>query len=302
MNLGPLREAILNIIFTDFNFDSVLMLPPAPLALRWHIQTSDQPPPSFRSLANAAGCGLVIDAGFSYTHIVPVFDWHVVPCGVRRIDLGGKALTNYMKELVSFRSINLMDEPYLMEHIKNQLCFVSQNPSEDLRAAKRKDSPYKCEWLLPDGVTSTWGRLRTAQDPPRGPKDPILVVNNERFMVPEALFHPSDIALEEKGLAEAALEAVQATHPQLHSLLWSQVLLIGGTAKCPGFKERLFRELRPLVPDDYELNIFLAEEPAVAAWKGAQLVANSGAYYSSLALKKAEWQRHGLNACKKWTQ
>lgn len=44
-----------------------------------------------------------MDAGFSFTHAVPVFDWRVLAAGVRRIDLGGKALTNYMKELVSYR-------------------------------------------------------------------------------------------------------------------------------------------------------------------------------------------------------
>jgi hypothetical protein len=34
---------------------------------------------------------------------VPVFDWRVLAGAVRRIDLGGKALTNFMKELVSYR-------------------------------------------------------------------------------------------------------------------------------------------------------------------------------------------------------
>lgn len=32
-----------------------------------------------------------------------MFDWRVLPAAVRRIDLGGKALTNFMKELVSYR-------------------------------------------------------------------------------------------------------------------------------------------------------------------------------------------------------
>lgn len=49
------------------------------------------------------GCGLVVDAGFSFTHAVPVFDWRVLQPAVRRIDLGGKALTNHMKALVSYR-------------------------------------------------------------------------------------------------------------------------------------------------------------------------------------------------------
>ncbi len=34
---------------------------------------------------------------------MPVFDARVQWAGVRRINLGGKALTNHMKELVSYR-------------------------------------------------------------------------------------------------------------------------------------------------------------------------------------------------------
>ena len=34
---------------------------------------------------------------------VPLFDWRPLPGAARRIDLGGKALTNFMKELVSYR-------------------------------------------------------------------------------------------------------------------------------------------------------------------------------------------------------
>ena len=122
--------------------------------------------------------------------------------------------------------------------------------------------------------------------PPRLPPQ-VLVANNERFMVPEALFHPSglrreqaavaawlhllatlfsrrwhgvcwrgggisacnsylpahsaaclpvarpparppaDIGMEEAGLAEAIVAAVQAVHPHLHALLYSNVLLTG---------------------------------------------------------------------------
>ena len=54
-----------------------------------------------------ARSGVVIDAGFSFTHVSPVFDGDVLDAGVRRIDLGGKALTNYLKELVSFRCVPL---------------------------------------------------------------------------------------------------------------------------------------------------------------------------------------------------
>ena len=38
----------------------------------------------------------------------------------------------------------------------------------------------------------------------------------------------ADIGMEEAGIAEAIAAAVQAAHPHLHGLLWSNVLLTGG--------------------------------------------------------------------------
>lgn len=58
------------------------------------------------------------------SYAVPVFDGRVVRDAARRINLGGKALTNYLKEVVSYRSMNMMDEFVLMERIKEQLCYV----------------------------------------------------------------------------------------------------------------------------------------------------------------------------------
>ena len=82
----------------------------------------------------------------------------------------------------------------------------------------------------------------------------VLALNNERFMVPEVLFQPTDIGLQQAGLPQAIVEAVQATPPDLHPLLYSNVLCTGGCAKCPGFQERLSNELRSLVPDDYKVS------------------------------------------------
>lgn len=47
-----------------------------------------------------ASAGLVLDCGFSFTHAVPIFDGRVVEAGVRRLNLGGKAITNLLKEVL----------------------------------------------------------------------------------------------------------------------------------------------------------------------------------------------------------
>lgn len=42
---------------------------------------------------------------FDCSTVVPVFDSRVQWHGVKRINLGGKALTNHLKELVSYRCV-----------------------------------------------------------------------------------------------------------------------------------------------------------------------------------------------------
>ncbi len=88
------------LVFEEFGFQSCLKLPAANLALRAHGR--DQP----GIAANRAACGLVVDAGFSFTHVVPVFDGHAISSGIKRINIGGKLLTNYLKELVSYRCMH----------------------------------------------------------------------------------------------------------------------------------------------------------------------------------------------------
>ena len=64
LNLPALREAAVRMALEELSFGSVLLSTPAPLALRWHAQRM----PGLA--ANLAGCGLVVDAGFSFTHAV----------------------------------------------------------------------------------------------------------------------------------------------------------------------------------------------------------------------------------------
>jgi len=53
-----------------------------------------------------------------------------------RIDVGGKLLTNHLKELVSFRQWNMMEETHIMNDVKEKCCFVSTQFAEDLEACR----------------------------------------------------------------------------------------------------------------------------------------------------------------------
>lgn len=55
----------------------------------------------------------------------------------------------------------MREETVLMEHVKEQLCFVSQHVRSDLTASRRRDSPFRTEYVLPDGVANLRGYIRT---------------------------------------------------------------------------------------------------------------------------------------------
>jgi actin-related protein 6 len=128
--------------------------------------------------------------------------------------VGGKLLTNQLKELVSYRQWNMMDETFIVNDVKEKCCFVSENFKRDLEICRPFLSKQQClggtdsletlgrsdfthnsivqEYILPDLSRNQEGRVRDPNDV-RLDTDQVLVMNNERFVVPEILFRPDDI-------------------------------------------------------------------------------------------------------------
>lgn len=157
----------MQIIFEEFGFKSYFAAPAPWFALQCACNDPQSTaaaaaePDSVYRAALAAQAGVVIDAGFSHMHVVPFFEGRLLAAGVRRLSLGGKALSNLLKELVSYRSLNMMEEGLLlMDAIKEAVCFVSADALVDLAAAQSRASPHRLEYVLPDGVTNLTGYAR----------------------------------------------------------------------------------------------------------------------------------------------
>lgn len=212
---------------------------------------------------DASSCQLVVDSGFSFTHVVPVIDGRAYLRGVKRINVGGKLLTNYLKEVVSFRQWNVMDDTRVINELKEALCYVSLDFDEEMHKfhlGSRKDRKH---WVLPDFVNSFEGKLRSEESGmnlQNGSDEQALELGVELISVPEVLFNPSDIGLGQAGVAEAIQQAVAMCPEELHSALYANILLVGGNTKFAHFRERLERELRPLVPMEYALEIHAPTE------------------------------------------
>ena len=328
-NLPALMAEQDEVIFDHFGFKSALICNPASLVMTQHFTRDTD------SVNARARCGIVVDAGFSFAHVTPVFDGRVFRKGVRRVNLGGKALTNYLKELVSYRQWNMMEEYVLMDDVKEKLCYVVPRAKDELKKAKVRGAANEInrEYVLPDGVNLLRGYVKAgpARDPDAEDSDDddpdeggggrkkqkaggggkrrrksgvsaatgqkggaipeqTLRMGNERFMVPEALFHPSDVGLNQAGLPEVVTQATGAVQPDLRGLLYGKVLLVGGCAALPGFKERFEAELRSLVPTEEALEVCAPDDPTTVAWRGGSIV-GAGADFARLAVTKEEWRK-----------
>ena len=51
-------------------------------------------------------------------------------------------------------------------------------------------------------------------------------MNNERFMVPEILFHPCDIGIQQMGIPEAVVHAIAACEESAHPWLYRYYIII----------------------------------------------------------------------------
>ncbi|KAI0301094.1 actin-like protein ARP6 [Multifurca ochricompacta] len=290
-NLPNIQEVYDQFIFEEYEFQSYLGSTAAALV-------------PFGQLFSSPGlpkpeCILVVDAGFSFTHIVPIMGGTVLWSAVKRIDVGGKLLTNHLKELVSFRQWNMMEETYIMNDVKEKCCYVSTQFAVDLETC-RSDKTHNTivqEYVLPDLSRNRRGYIRQPDDPPVDGEQ-ILYMGNERFSIPEVLFCPDHIGLHQAGLGEAIVQSISLLPEDLQGMFWANIGLIGGSTKLPGFAARLMAELRPCAPADCEIKIYESKDAITEAYKSAMALAMTSTF-SNLAVTRAEYLEGGSGYCRR---
>lgn len=216
-----------------------------------------------------------------------------------RIDVGGKLLTNYLKELVSFRQWNMMDQTFIVNDVKESCCYVSSDFHQDLEACMLdpKSNPIVREYILPDLSRNRKGRIRQPDDIVTE-NDQILVMNNERFCVPEVLFRPDDIGLEQMGVAHTVALCISLLPVDLRGMFWANIGLMGGNTKFSGFRSRLLAELRSLAPVDHDVVIHECDDPITEAYIAASAFVTTPEF-SKRAVTRAEYAEYGSNASRR---
>ncbi|PWY64755.1 Actin/actin-like protein [Aspergillus heteromorphus CBS 117.55] len=267
-------------------------------------------------IATPRECLLVVDSGYSHTIVTPVYKGQPLQRAIRRLDLGGKHLTNYLKEIVSIRQYNMVDETYIMNEVKEAVCFVSTNFAGDMgqtwKGNRKRGLPDLSEgvmvdYVLPDPNAGKKGFMRP-HDPLFNAKkrkgglsgasaealsEDALVLGNERFAVPEILFTPSDIGMKQAGIPDIIMQCLSVLPTGLHPAFLANVLVVGGNSLLPGFVERLETELRQLASAECAVRVRCPQDPIRSTWSGASRFATNKAEMRKVAITRQEYQEHG---------
>jgi len=286
-NFQSIQEGLSEIFFEEYGFKSLLRTHTGDLTTYQNKQDNPE-----------EKCCLVVESGYSFTHIVPYVLGKRVRNAVKRIDVGGKLLTNHLKEIISYRQLHVLDETYAMNACKEDCCYVTQDFDEDVRLAKGRTSSVARDYVLPDFTSIRRGYMKSLEESTGKPQDgeQIIRMNNERFSVPEVLFYPCDLGLQQMGVTEAIAYAISLCEEIAQPWLYRNIVLTGGNVLFAGFKERLEKELRSLAPDNMEVVVRMVDDPVTYPWKGGASLA-SDPDFKSLCVSKAEYMEKGYNAC-----
>ncbi|XP_050522217.1 actin-related protein 6 isoform X2 [Daktulosphaira vitifoliae] len=271
-NFSSIQEGMTEMFFEEYEFQSLLRINAGDLSCYHYHQDNKE-----------AKCCLVVETGYSFTHIVPYILQKKFKPGILRINVG-----------------DVMEETYVMNQVKEDMCFVSTNFNQDMKISKTKwpKNTIVRDYVLPDYTTVNRGFVRTL-DETGGALDKdnqILRLSNERFTIPEILFHPSDIGIDQMGIPEAIVHSINMCPEEVRPHLFNNIIVTGGSACFPGFEERLTNDIRALTPDEFDITITIPKNPITYAWHGGDMLSNDSDFYS-LVVSKEEYDEEGFSSC-----
>ncbi|SCU95968.1 LANO_0E12024g1_1 [Lachancea nothofagi CBS 11611] len=259
--LNPLenREKMCEMLFDTFNIPAVYVSIQAVLAL----------------YAGGRTTGCVIDCGDGVCHSVPVYDGFTLPSAVRRIDVAGRDITEFLQLLLrKSAGVTLLSssEREIVRMIKEKSCYVATNiASEEQKYSGLNGSDSLTKFKLPDGK--------------------VLSIGAEKFRAAEILFQPQLIGSEFDGVQDMCHQSILRVDRDLRTSLYSNVVLSGGTTMFPGFGDRLLNELRGKCEPNTKIKIFAPPERKFSTWIGGSILAGLSTF-ERIWVTKSEWQEN----------
>jgi len=206
--------------------------------------------------------GFVVDSGEGLTQFAPFYDGFILSSAMKKLDLSGGIITNYMLKLLNNNGLNFSNhEKEKVRNIKEKACYVALDFKDKIKSIE----PFYYE--LPDGNH--------------------IVLKEQRIICTEGLFKPTIIGKSGNGLAKTCYDLIQKCNIDIKKDLFNCIILSGGNTMFKGFQERFEKEIKGLVPESMkeEVKVIASTERTIQAWIGGCILSSISTYESKWVTK-----------------
>ncbi|XP_071834197.1 actin-related protein 10-like [Apostichopus japonicus] len=228
------REMVAKVLFKHYEVPSILFAPSHLVAM----------------FTLGVNTGLVLDAGYSETTVLPICEGIPIIKGIQTVTVGAHAIHRNLAALLQDQATLTVDgEPkpltsvmsslpdHVIEDIKVRTCFVTNlERAKSIQQSNLQNDDTK------------WPPPPSSVDYPLDGGSKLLISGKVREVACEVLFEQDR---EEKSVSTTILDSIIQCPVDVRKAMAENLVLIGGTVMLPGFAHRLIGELKELLERPY---------------------------------------------------
>lgn len=196
--------------------------------------------------------GLVLDLGWERSCAVPIYEGYDLPHAIISVSVGERDLIDYMNKVLTERGEESVASAEVRDMLE-KVCYIGEDFDYELAKAAAS-SELAQNFELSNGKT--------------------LTLEAERVRVPECLFKPNMLGIEEEGIHRAVYESIMKVDLDLRRDLYTNIVITGCNSMLHGLTRRLEKEITYLAPPSFKIKVLEGSERKFSSWIGGSITAD----------------------------